>query len=97
MVRLGQDHQTRVRVKVDESGAHDLVSRVDSSGSFDVAHVAPQHLHRFAVDAHGGPEADVARAIHHLTAGDQHVEHVGSNATIRDYEAQAARRDAGYQ
>ena len=97
VVRLGQDDQAGVGVKIDEAGAYDLAPRVDRAGSFEVTDVAAQDAHRLAVDADGGFEADVARAVDDLAVGDQHIQHVNSDATIQRDEAGFARRNSRHQ
>ena len=62
-------------VEIDEARTDHASAGVDDARRFDVAHVAAQDAHAFAIHRHRAVEADVARAVDNLPAGYQQVKH----------------------
>ena len=75
VLRVGQQHQPRVRVDVDEPGADDLPGGVYRPRGGNAGGVAPDDRQRVALDADGGAVAGVPRAVHDEAARYEQIEH----------------------
>ncbi len=66
VARLGEDHQRRMRMQVDEPGRHDEPGRIDRASRPGVLSVsAAQEDQPVGLDRHGARESRCARAIDH--------------------------------
>ena len=65
VARLGQQHQVRVGMHVNEAWADHISFGLDHAGRFDGCGVAPDHLDGVASNCHAGPEPRLSGAVHH--------------------------------
>ena len=89
VLRIGQQHQARVAVNVDEAGADDLSRSVDDAGGLDLGDVTPKDADGVALDADGGVDPGVDAAVQYQAAGDEQVVHSLSPYMVGAYSARA--------
>ena len=71
--RVRKDHQPRVGVHVDESGAHHLAGGVQHPGCIYSGDVPPEHPHPVSLHPHGAIKAGVPASVDNQAARNQQV------------------------
>ena len=89
VLRVGQQHQARVAVNIDEAGADDLSRSVDHAHGLDLGDVTPKDADAVALDADGGVDPRVDAAVQYQAAGDEQVVHSLSPYPVGVYSARA--------
>tara|TARA_B100000749_G_scaffold189892_1_gene147146 strand:+ start:322 stop:645 length:324 start_codon:yes stop_codon:yes gene_type:complete len=74
VMRLSEDRQPGVRVKIDESWAHDSTFGVNCADGFQVGNVASVDSHLFARHAYGAIKSGAAAAVDNESVSYEQVE-----------------------